>query len=82
LFPVRSLGYRPGMTERETILFTMCMALRSVPPGIFRDMGKHRLPGDDLPERIAAEKILAHLERAGLELKGSKPARSSGHRTP
>jgi hypothetical protein len=48
LFPVRSLGYRPGMTERETILLALCMALRSVPPGIFRDMGKRRLPGDDL----------------------------------
>jgi hypothetical protein len=69
------------MTEREELIFTLCMALRSVPPGIFRDMGKRRLPGDDLPEKIAAEKILAHLERAGLEVKG-RPTRAGGHHTP
>jgi hypothetical protein len=69
------------MTEREELIFTLCMALRSVPPGIFRDLGKRRLPGNDLPEKIAAEKILAHLERAGMELK-CKPPRSSGHSTP
>jgi hypothetical protein len=70
LFPAGAVRYRPGMTEREELLFTLCMALRAVPPGIFRDLGKRRLPGDDLPEKIAAEKILAHLERTGLELKG------------
>ena len=50
------------MTDREELIFTLCMALRKVPPAIFRDMGKRRVPGDDLPEKMAAEKILAHLE--------------------
>ena len=54
------------MTDREELNFTLCMALRKVPPAIFRDMGKRRLPGDDLPEKMAAEKILAHLELTGL----------------
>jgi hypothetical protein len=39
------------------------MVLRQVPPGIWRDMGKRRLPADELAERIAAEKILEHLSR-------------------
>ena len=83
LFPVRSQPYGPAMTERETILFTLCMALRWVPPGVLRDLGKRRLPGDDLPEKMAAEKILAHLELSGLELKRrSGRQRTGGHSTP
>ena len=31
------------MTEREVLIFTLCMAVREVPPAIFRDMGKRRL---------------------------------------
>ena len=71
------------MTDREELNFTLCMALRKVPPAIFRDMGKRRLPGDDLPEKMAAEKILAHLELTGLEL--TRKPRSTppgGHSTP
>ena len=39
------------------------MALRTVPRGILRDLGKPRLPSDELAEKIVAEAILAHLER-------------------
>jgi len=34
-----------------------------VPPGTLRNSGKFRLPGDELPEMIAAELILEHLIR-------------------
>ena len=71
------------MTDREELNFTLCMALRKVPPAIFRDMGKRRLPGDDLPEKMAAEKILAHLELTGLELaRKPRSTPSGGHSTP
>ena len=40
-----------------------------MPPATWRDMGKRRLPGDDLPEKMATEKILTHLELTGLEMK-------------
>ena len=71
------------MTDREEFIFALCMALRNVPPATFRDMGKRRVPGDDLPEKMAAEKILAHLELTGLEL--TRKLRSTppgGHSTP
>ena len=48
-----------------------------------RDMGKRLLPDDDLPEKMAAERILAHLELTGLELTRSpRPTRSGSHSTP
>jgi hypothetical protein len=31
------------MTDRDRLLFDLCMALRNVPPGILRDLGKRRL---------------------------------------
>jgi hypothetical protein len=43
------------------LLFDLYMALRQVPSGVLRDLGKRRLPGDELAERIVAETILAHL---------------------
>ena len=71
------------MTDREELNFTLCMALRKVPPAIFRDMGKRRVPGDDFPEKMAAEKILAHLELTGLELtRKPRSTPSGGHSTP
>ena len=36
------------------ILFDFRMALRQVPRGILRDLGKRRFPPDDLPEKIVA----------------------------
>ena len=56
------------MTDRERILFDLAMALRKVPPGVLRDLGKRRRPGDDLSDRIACERILEHMERAGWRL--------------
>ena len=44
------------------------MALRKVPPGILRDLGKRRLPGDELAEKIVAEAIVKHLELCGWRL--------------
>ena len=71
------------MTSRDELLFTLCLALRKVPPAVFRDMGKRLLPDDDLPEKMAAERILAHLELTGLELTRSpRPTRSGSHSTP
>lgn len=66
--------------RREAILFDLCMALRQVPPGILRDLGKRRLPGDGLAEKIAAEAILEHLLRCRWRLErppapGADPAR-------
>ena len=61
--------------DRDRILFDLCMALRSLPPGILRDLGKRRLPGDDLAEKVVAERILEHLERCGWHLEHhAKPA--------
>jgi hypothetical protein len=66
--------------ERGELLFELCMALRQVPPGILRDLGKRRLPGDELAEKTAAEKILEHLIHCRWEisrppLPGVPPAR-------
>jgi hypothetical protein len=62
----------PAMThKREELLFDLCMALRQVPPGILRDLGRRRLPDDELAERIAAEAILEHLIRCGWRLERS-----------
>ena len=67
-------------TDRDDLLFDLCMALRRVPPGVWRDMGKRRLPADELAEKTAAEKILEHLSRCRWEisrppLPGAPPAR-------
>jgi hypothetical protein len=37
--------------QRKEFLFDLCMALRKVPPGSLREMGKRRLSGDELAER-------------------------------
>ena len=50
------------MSDRERILFDLCMALRKVPSGILRDLGKRRLPRVELAEKIVAEAILEHLQ--------------------
>ena len=68
------------MTDRDHILLDLCMALRKVPPGILRDLGKRRLPGDDLVEKIVAEASLEHLQFCGWRLEhkakpGVAPAR-------
>ena len=54
--------------DRDRILFDLCMALRKVPPGILRDLGKRRYPPDELAEKIVAEAILDHLELCGWRL--------------
>jgi hypothetical protein len=66
--------------QRKELLFDLRMSLRQVPPGVLRDMGKRRLPGDELAERIVAEKILEHLTRSRWEITrppsaGAPPAR-------
>jgi transcriptional regulator with XRE-family HTH domain len=73
LIPVPFSMHRPGMTQREEALFALAMALRRVPAGVWRDLGKRRLPGDALPERVATEAILEHLERAGWRLEHRPP---------
>ncbi len=62
LFLIRALRYLAGMTDRDRILFDLCMELRQVPPGILRDLGKRRPPSDELAEKIVAESLI----RAGL----------------
>jgi hypothetical protein len=44
------------------------MALRQVPPGVLRDLGRRRLPGDELAERIVAEAILARIPQMDWRL--------------
>ena len=56
------------MTDRDDILLDLCMALRKVPPGTLRDLGKRRLPVDELAEKIVAEAILEHLQLCGWRL--------------
>ena len=56
------------MADRDRLLFDLCMALRHVPAGILRDLGKGRLPGDELAEKIVAERILEHLQLCGWRL--------------
>ena len=77
LVPVPFSLYRPGMTEREEVLFALAMALRGVPRDVWRELGKHRLPADGLPEQAATETILEHLERAGWRLEHRPPTPSS-----
>jgi hypothetical protein len=55
-------------TDRDRLLFDVCMALHKVPSGILRDLGRRHLPGDELAEKIAAEVIVAHLEQCGWRL--------------
>jgi hypothetical protein len=55
--PVSFLVYRSGMTEREETLFALAVALRSVPPGVWRDLGGRRLPADELPEKAATRRV-------------------------
>jgi hypothetical protein len=52
-------------TDRDGILFDLCMALRKVPRGTLADLVKRRLPGDELAEKIVAEAILNHLHLCG-----------------
>jgi hypothetical protein len=66
--------------QRKELLFDLCMALRKVPPGIWRDMGKRRRPSDELSARLAATAILERLIRCGWRLErppmaGADPAR-------
>ncbi len=56
------------MTDRDHILFDLCMALRKVPRGILRDLGKRRLPPNGFAEKIVAEAILEHLQLCGWRL--------------
>jgi hypothetical protein len=41
--------------DRQALLFDLAMALRQVPPGILRDLGKRRLTADELAEKIVTE---------------------------
>jgi hypothetical protein len=61
--------------QREAILFDLRMALRQVPPGVLRDLGKRRLSGDELAEQTAAAAaaILEHLLRCGWRLERPAP---------
>jgi hypothetical protein len=42
--------------------------LRKISPGTTRDLATCRRPGDELAERIAAERILEHLELCGWRM--------------
>jgi hypothetical protein len=66
--------------ERQEFLFDLRMALRKVPPGVLRDMGKRRLPGDELSQQIAAEAILEHLRLCRWEItRPPAPGARPGH---
>ena len=66
--PASFYALRCGMTDRDDILFDLCMALRKVPHSILRDLGKRRLPINGMAEKIVAEAILDHLELCGWRL--------------
>ena len=61
------------MTDRDLIIFDLCMALLQVPPRTLRDVAKRRLPGDELAEKFVAEKILEHLVRCGWQIERLAP---------
>ena len=44
------------------------MALRKVPRGFLRDLGKRRLPIGGMAEKIVAEAIVGHLQLCGWRL--------------
>jgi hypothetical protein len=76
----QAVGLSIDQDQREAFLLDLCMALRQVPPGVLRDPGKRRLPGDELAEKIAAEAILNHLARCRWQITrtampGASPAR-------
>ena len=48
---------------KAELVFDVRMALRQVPRGTFRDMGKPRLPGDEPPERIIAAASSTSIKR-------------------
>ena len=52
-------------TPADDLLFDLCLALRKLAPATLRDLATRRRPGDDLAEKIAAERILEHLELCG-----------------
>lgn len=56
------------MNDHNATLFDLSMALRKVPAGTLRELGKRRLPGDELAEKIVAEAIRGHLELSGWRL--------------
>ena len=68
------------MNEREDLLFALCMALRKVPRGILRDLGKPRLPSDELAEKVVAKAIVAHLELCGWRLEHVRRRDNCPHR--
>ncbi len=61
-------GVRMTNPDRDRLLFDLAMALRMVPRGILRDLGKRRLPIDGLAETIVAEATLEHLQLCGWRL--------------
>ena len=56
------------MPSRDDLLFDLQMALGKIPPATSRDLAKRQLPGDELAEKIAAERILEHLELCGWRI--------------
>ena len=56
------------MTDRDRLLFDLCIGLRKVPPGILRNLGKRRLPVEGMAEKIVAEALLEHLQLCGWRL--------------
>jgi hypothetical protein len=56
------------MPNRDDLLFDLQLALRKISPGTTRDLATCRRPGDELAERIAAERILEHLELCGWRM--------------
>ena len=66
------------MNDRDGILFDLCMALRKVPPGILRDLGKRRLPVEGMAEKIVAEALLKHLQLCGWRLAAGAQGQAHG----
>ena len=66
LFAVGAPRYSAGMTDRDLIIFDLCMALLQVL--VLLQVPPRRLPGDELAEKFVAEKILEHLVRCGWQI--------------
>lgn len=69
------------MTPRDTLIFAIREALRSVPKGFLRNLASKQLPRDsDATGNLVAEQVLQHLERAGWRIEPGPGVR--GHSSP
>lgn len=54
--------------ERQDLLFTLKMALRTVPAGFFRELGKPRVGDGEIASKVVAEAVLKQLELSGYAI--------------